>query len=649
MDILGSIDASIGLAYRLRDLINSFAAAPQAHSTLQTFGGQLLETKLHLIQTAVKRSQESGVLKKRDADALHDAAEELETSLGAAIGYIESRKPDNMFPRLFWSIWREKDATEMFEEIRGNLNTIHGIIALAEMAPNIQELQQRDFVFLTEPQRREFFGHSPSGSYPVGYYKVEASWTQGDAQRTTKVNVFVESFQKGMSSTDLKAKVKDIPQLLWWTFEPLKGSREQPAPFPSSLLPCIGFQGHRALFLLPSKIKSIRILRDLLFEDSNASPRRSAPIEARYALAMDVADALLKLHTAGLSHRSIRTDTLLFIKPEKVSEAPITKATVPEPEPFEPENLKRRSSWRSSGIIRTLTSRSSKAQSNSKTLPSSAPKHDLRQKPSNHSIRRIPSGASQVGRRNWPVFGSRSRKPGEEDKPEDPTRSPQERLESERLHADRNGAPEEVAQLPPGFGRAFLFHSDSIVKRASHRPAMDYKWYNDVYRHPEQQGMRTANHLRNMGHDIYSLGVCLLEIGLWETLVYRFRDNDANRERATLSLMLSRKLGFRDSASLRRRSEVAEELLATGAGPERLKKALIEIASEELPVKMGTRYAELVKSCLMVLDKTSEEVTKEWDADFTADDRTKDCAAFRRVVLSFLLSINASFRVNATD
>jgi len=42
-------------------------------------------------------------------------------------------------------------------------------------------------------------------------------------------------------------------------------------------------------------------------------------------------------------------------------------------------------------------------------------------------------------------------------------------------------------------------------------------WEKDIYRHPHRQGTELQERY-NIGHDIYSLGVCLLEIGLWEPL-----------------------------------------------------------------------------------------------------------------------------------
>jgi hypothetical protein len=46
----------------------------------------------------------------------------------------------------------------------------------------------------------------------------------------------------------------------------------------------------------------------------------------------------------------------------------------------------------------------------------------------------------------------------------------------------------------------------------------DSKWQQNLYRYPTRQGMRPGEDYR-MQHDIYSLGVCLLEIGLWSSFV----------------------------------------------------------------------------------------------------------------------------------
>lgn len=46
----------------------------------------------------------------------------------------------------------------------------------------------------------------------------------------------------------------------------------------------------------------------------------------------------------------------------------------------------------------------------------------------------------------------------------------------------------------------------------------DDEWARDLYRHPSRQGENLTEPYK-MQHDIYSLGVCLLEIGIWESFV----------------------------------------------------------------------------------------------------------------------------------
>ena len=52
----------------------------------------------------------------------------------------------------------------------------------------------------------------------------------------------------------------------------------------------------------------------------------------------------------------------------------------------------------------------------------------------------------------------------------------------------------------------------------------DSAWEKNLYRHPHRQGVNPEE-AYVMQHDIYSLGVCLLEIGMWESFVSY--ENDA--------------------------------------------------------------------------------------------------------------------------
>jgi hypothetical protein len=47
----------------------------------------------------------------------------------------------------------------------------------------------------------------------------------------------------------------------------------------------------------------------------------------------------------------------------------------------------------------------------------------------------------------------------------------------------------------------------------------DLDWAKNLYRHPQRQGTLWPEDLFKMQHDVYSLGMCLLEIGLWSSFV----------------------------------------------------------------------------------------------------------------------------------
>jgi hypothetical protein len=80
-------------------------------------------------------------------------------------------------------------------------------------------------------------------------------------------------------------------------------------------------------------------------------------------------------------------------------------------------------------------------------------------------------------------------------------------------------------------------------------------------------------------HDIYSLGVCLLEIGLWSSFV------ETNKQPAALL-------------------DISEELRSRNLiqGATQIKQKFINKARAELPSIMGKKYTEVVLSCLTCLD-----------------------------------------------
>ncbi|KAL8698121.1 MAG: hypothetical protein Q9201_006746 [Fulgogasparrea decipioides] len=120
---------------------------------------------------------------------------------------------------------------------------------------------------------------------------------------------------------------------------------------------------------------------------------------------------------------------------------------------------------------------------------------------------------------------------------------------------------------------------DAHSKRLS-----DDLWYKDIYRYPSRQGIRPEQDYI-MQHDIYSLGVCLLEIGLWRSfLKWEDSSEDPTPNEEYVSLQ---DLAIKDP---RRRAF-------------QIKKSLIKLAEERLPGSMGQIYASTVISCVTCLDR----------------------------------------------
>lgn len=112
----------------------------------------------------------------------------------------------------------------------------------------------------------------------------------------------------------------------------------------------------------------------------------------------------------------------------------------------------------------------------------------------------------------------------------------------------------------------------------------DCRWEKNFYRHPRRQGLHPEE-LYSMQHDIYSLGICLLEIGLWSSFVTYSGDQQSITPGPELPI--SHLIGIEDH-----RMAAAK-----------IKAILAEVAQSRLPGLMGKIYTDIVVTCLTCLDK----------------------------------------------
>lgn len=109
----------------------------------------------------------------------------------------------------------------------------------------------------------------------------------------------------------------------------------------------------------------------------------------------------------------------------------------------------------------------------------------------------------------------------------------------------------------------------------------------DVYLHPERYGLKPNANFRRI-HDIYSLGVVLLEIGLWQTA------KEIHDDIIECNLDGDRPTG--------------------GLPAQTIKKAFLQDAESRLPHRMGNAYKEAVISCLD--GKWDQYVGREFESEF---------------------------------
>ena len=132
-------------------------------------------------------------------------------------------------------------------------------------------------------------------------------------------------------------------------------------------------------------------------------------------------------------------------------------------------------------------------------------------------------------------------------------------------------------------GRPFLtgFEKFRIADGQSFK-AGDNLWHKNLYRHPERQGAWPEKEYTTL-HDVYSLGVVLLELGIWQSFVVEGTDGTpVPGPVLPISTLLAEK---------NQRKKAAE-----------IKQVLVDLSRHALPSCMRNKYTSIVLSCLTCLD-----------------------------------------------
>lgn len=139
-----------------------------------------------------------------------------------------------------------------------------------------------------------------------------------------------------------------------------------------------------------------------------------------------------------------------------------------------------------------------------------------------------------------------------------------------------------------GIGPSFLIGFERIRRAEAQTDFLgDLEWDRNLYRHPVRQGLWSEEAF-SMQHDIYSLGVCLLEIALWQSFV---QIGDAFKS---------------PWADMEIEEAIADKDARRGGYT--IKKKLVTMAEGRLPRLVGDRYTNLVVACLCCLDQGEKNI-----------------------------------------
>ncbi|KAI1092468.1 hypothetical protein F5B19DRAFT_201679 [Rostrohypoxylon terebratum] len=185
---------------------------------------------------------------------------------------------------------------------------------------------------------------------------------------------------------------------------------------------------------------------------------------------------------------------------------------------------------------------------------------------------------------------------------------------------DEEGVVEQASLVLSGWINARLIEG-MATKRIS-----DSAVSKIIYQHPNRRlEGNMAKEDYNIGHDIYSMGVCMLELLTWDTLV---RPGDTEMAAPVLSGAYQReftRLGYARTLDVPSNDDLSDDedtislaSLYTQDAKE-VQNTLVSMAKTYVPKRAGNRMASLIHRCLTCLDPESGPFTASPDKKVVAE------------------------------
>ena len=124
-------------------------------------------------------------------------------------------------------------------------------------------------------------------------------------------------------------------------------------------------------------------------------------------------------------------------------------------------------------------------------------------------------------------------------------------------------------------------------------------WQRAIYQHPSRQGLRAESEY-TIKHDVYSLGVCMLEILLWKPLIIRSDPRIENSPKAISELFQRRAIELGEDQGVPGRYFGDTQKMTSR--PTVVRRVIVDLCRTELPVSAGSKLTNVVMDSLCCLD-----------------------------------------------
>ncbi|KAF2263897.1 hypothetical protein CC78DRAFT_496085 [Lojkania enalia] len=154
--------------------------------------------------------------------------------------------------------------------------------------------------------------------------------------------------------------------------------------------------------------------------------------------------------------------------------------------------------------------------------------------------------------------------------------------------------------FPVSLGTAFLTGFERVRKDEADTVPIDgpMTWAENIYRHPSRQGASHSDDKFTMLHDVYSLGVCLLEIAMWRSFV-EFETRSSQRV----------KVNNTSACNLMERSQAG--LPPRMLSPHKIHQKFVRDARNRIPIALGSQFSSVVVRCLTCVETFESEAEED--------------------------------------